>query len=79
MGAAQSATTLTAANATSSGGFCFNQTTPTTFHWYETAVHPHYISDVKGFPDWVRSFDRKSRGNDDLEVLNEQAETIPLA
>lgn len=40
--------------------FCFAQKTPMTFQWFETAVHKHFIADWKGFPDFVRSWDRKS-------------------
>ena len=39
--------------------FCFAQKTPMTFQWFETAVHKHFIADWKGFPDFVRSWDRK--------------------
>ena len=76
MGASQSAQLSAATNATA-GGFCFAQKTPMTFHWYETAVHPHYVSDVKGFPDWVRNFDRKSLSPHGDDFLLENLNAFP--
>ena len=44
----------------STSSFCFRQKAPTTFHWYESAFHPGFQADHKGWPDFVRSWDRLS-------------------
>ena len=78
MAAAMLATAMLASDGDDSDqAFCFKQKQPTNFHWFETAVHKNFIADWKGFPDFVRSWDRKSLFDSGEDFMLDHLQGMP--